>query len=143
MSAASNENQSYNDSNDNANKIIFTVKDTKLYVPVVTLSWKDNHKLLTLLSKGFERSVLLDKTKSENKNMANEFRYFLKSNIDGVNRLFVLVDQNGGNEEKWFNTRKCYLPKGITKNITLSSIGKTVMIKQSIVIYNDTNKLEN
>ena len=66
--------------------------------------------------------------------MANEFRYFLKSNIDGVNRLFVLVDQNGGNEEKWFNARKCYLPKGITKNITLSSMGKTFMTKQSIVI---------
>ena len=29
---------------DNSNKI-FTVKDTKLYVPVVTLSTKDNQKL--------------------------------------------------------------------------------------------------
>ena len=63
MSAASNENQSYNDSNNNANKIIFTVKDTKLYVPIVTLSRKDNHKLLTLLSKGFERSVYWIKQK--------------------------------------------------------------------------------
>ena len=37
--------------------IIFTIKDTKLYVPVVTLSVKDTQKLLKLLSKGFERSV--------------------------------------------------------------------------------------
>ena len=34
---------------------IFTIKDTKLYVPVVTLSVKDNQKLSKFLSKGFER----------------------------------------------------------------------------------------
>ena len=49
---------------------IFTIKDRKLYVPVVTLSAKDNNKLSKLLSKGFERSVYWNeyKTKSENKN---------------------------------------------------------------------------
>ena len=31
--------------NNNANNIIFTIKDTKLYVPVLTLSAKDNQKL--------------------------------------------------------------------------------------------------
>ena len=41
--------------NDNLNNVVFTIKDTKLYVPVVTLSAKDNHKLSKLLSKGFER----------------------------------------------------------------------------------------
>ena len=41
----------------NANSIIFTIKDTKLYVPVVTLNVKDNQKLSKLLSKRFERSV--------------------------------------------------------------------------------------
>ena len=46
---------------DNANKdsnnIIFTIKDTKLCVPVVTLLLRYNQKLSNLLSKGFERSV--------------------------------------------------------------------------------------
>ena len=41
----------------NLNNIIFTIKDTKLYVPVVTLSGKDNQKLRKILSKEFERSV--------------------------------------------------------------------------------------
>ena len=41
----------------NANSIIFTIKDTNLYVPVVTLNVKDNQKLSKLLSKRFERSV--------------------------------------------------------------------------------------
>ena len=38
----------------NFHNIIFTIKDTELYVPVVTLSAKDNQKPLELLSKGFE-----------------------------------------------------------------------------------------
>ena len=34
--------------NYNANNITFTIKDTKLYVPVVTLSARDNQQLLKL-----------------------------------------------------------------------------------------------
>ena len=43
--------------NDDANSdhIFLTVKDTKLYLPIVTLSAKINLKLSKLLSKGFER----------------------------------------------------------------------------------------
>ena len=50
-------------------------------------------KLSKLLSKGFERSVYWKeyKTKSENKNMTNQPRYFLESNFVEVNRPFVLV----------------------------------------------------
>ena len=39
--------------NVNSNNIVFTSKDKKLYVPVVTLSAKDNQKLSKLLSKEF------------------------------------------------------------------------------------------
>ena len=68
-------NESYIDNNDNAN-IIFTIKDTKLYVPVVILSARGNQKLSKFLSKEFERSVYWNeyKTKSEKKNTANEYR---------------------------------------------------------------------
>ena len=43
-----------------------------------------------LLSKGYERSVYCNdyKTKSEKKDMANEYRYFLESDFVGVNRSF-------------------------------------------------------
>ena len=37
----------------NLNNIIFTIKDTKLFVLVVTLSARGNQKLWKLLSKGF------------------------------------------------------------------------------------------
>ena len=69
-------------------------------VPVVTLTARDNQKLSKLLSKEFERSVYWNeyKTISETKTATNEFRYFLKSNFVGVNRLFVLVYLNRGDD---------------------------------------------
>ena len=53
----------------NNENIIFTINVIKLYVPVVTLSARDNKKLSKRLSKSFERSVYLNeqKIKSENK----------------------------------------------------------------------------
>ena len=35
----------------------FTITETKLYVPVVTLSTQDNVKLLTQLKSGFKRTI--------------------------------------------------------------------------------------
>ena len=80
----------------NSNNVIFTMKDTKLYVHVVTLSAKNNQKLSKPFSKGFERSVYWNEyeIKRENKNRTNEYRYFLESNFVGVNRLFVLAYSN-------------------------------------------------
>ena len=49
-----NENDNAND-NDKANNIISFIKDTKLYVPAVTLSAKNNQKLSKLLGKRFDR----------------------------------------------------------------------------------------
>ena len=59
--------------NDNDNNIIFTIKYIKLYVPVVTLSARDNQKLSILLSKGFEISVYCNEyqTASVNKFTTN------------------------------------------------------------------------
>ena len=61
LSAADNDNEIANA--DNANRIIFTIKDTKLYVPIVTLSARDNRKLSKIFSKGFERSVYWNEIK--------------------------------------------------------------------------------
>ena len=48
--------------------------------------------------------------------MTNEFTYFHESNFVGVNRLFVSVYTNHGDNVKRFNTWKYYLPKGTIKN---------------------------
>ena len=49
--------------NANSNNIIFTIKDRKLYDPVITLLAKDNEKLSKVLSKGFEKSVYWNEDK--------------------------------------------------------------------------------
>ena len=110
--------------NDNIN--IFTLKDTKLYVPAITLSGRDNQKLSKLLSKGFERSVYWSeyKTKRDDKNTTNEFRYFLELNFVAVNRLFVLVYLNRDNDVKRFKTQRYYLTKGIIRNYNVIVNGK-------------------
>ena len=81
---------------------------TKLYVPVVTLSPRNNQKLSKPLSKGFERSVYLNEyeTKSNNKNTRNEFRFFVESNLVGVNRLIVLAYTNQDAAPKRFKAER-------------------------------------
>ena len=113
MAAAGNDN-----ANDNDDNIIFTIKDTKLYVPVVTLSAKDNRNLSKLLTKGFERSVYWNKykTKSDNKNRTNKFRYLLESDFVAVNRLFVVVYSNEDDASNRFKAKRYYLPKSIINN---------------------------
>ena len=121
MAAAGNDN-----ANDNDDNIIFTIKDTKLYVPVVTLSAKDNQNLSKLLSKGFERSVYWNKykTKSDNKNRTNKFRYLLESNFVAVNRLFVVVYSNEDDASNRFKAKRYYLPKPIINNYKVIINGK-------------------
>ena len=69
---------SVDNTNTDPNNIIFTIKDSKLQVPVVTSSAKDNQKLSKLLSDRFEGSVYWNeyKTKNEIKDTINEYRYF-------------------------------------------------------------------
>ena len=59
-----------NDNTDaNPNNIIFAIKDTKIYAPVVIVSTKDNKKLSQDLSEELERSIHWNeyKRRSENK----------------------------------------------------------------------------
>ena len=44
----------------------FTLTETRLYVPVVTLSTQDNIKLLPQLKSGFKRTINLNKYQNQN-----------------------------------------------------------------------------
>ena len=73
--------------------IIFAITDTKLYVPVVTLSTQNNEKLLQQLKTGFKRTINYNKyhSKTEPPNAPNPYLDFLiNPSFHGVNRLFVL-----------------------------------------------------
>ena len=54
-----------NNANANYNNIIFTIKDKKLLVPILTLSAKVNYKLSKLTRKVFERSVYWNRFKTK------------------------------------------------------------------------------
>ena len=112
--------------NNDDNNIIFTIKDTKLYVPVVTLSARVNQKLIKLLSKGFERSVYWNeyKTKSETKIQQMNIDIFSKSNFVVAYGLFVLVYTNEANNAKRFNVWKYCLFKVIIKNYNVIINGR-------------------
>ena len=79
--------------NADTNNIIFTIRDRKLYVSVVTLSAEDSQKLSNFFSKRFARSLYSNKqkTKSENKNTTNKCRDFVKSNFLEVSKLFASI----------------------------------------------------
>ena len=77
---------------------IFKITNSKLYLPIVTLSSKDNVKLVKLLEEGFKRPVYWNEyqTKIETKNVDNNnlTRFPLDGSFQGVRRLFVLVFNN-------------------------------------------------
>ena len=82
----------------------FKITNTKLYVPIVTLSSKDNVKLVKLLEEGFKRPVYWNEyqTKIETRNLDNNnlTRFPLDASFQGVRRLFVLVFDNTENGAK-------------------------------------------
>ena len=65
--------------------------DTKLYVPVVTLSTKDNAELLKQLEPGFKRIVNWNKYLSKPELLAQNpnLNHLIEPSFQGVNRLFV------------------------------------------------------
>ena len=58
----------------------FTITETNLYVPLVTLSTQDSEKLLPQLKSGFKRTISW-----------NEYLSKPEPRFQGVNRLFVLA----------------------------------------------------
>ena len=85
---------------DNANdrETTFQITSTKLYVPVVTLSAKDNVNLTKQSNEGFKISVYWNeyKSKTETKTADNNnvTRFSLDASFQGVNKLFVLALNN-------------------------------------------------
>ena len=124
VASFSNEND---DANVDSNNIIFTIKDTKFYVPVVTLSAKDNKKLSKSLNIGLEKSRYWNeyKTKSENINTISEYRYFLELKFAGFIRLLVLIYSIQDNDSKRYIAKIYYLPKDVIKNCIIIINGKS------------------
>ena len=72
--------------------IEFQIKDTKLYVPFVTLSKENDTKLLEKLKSGFKKTIKWNKYKSQMtiQNNNSNLNYLTDPTFTNVNRLFVL-----------------------------------------------------
>ena len=81
-------------STDVANQVTtFTITETRLYVPVVTLSTNDNVKLLTQLKSDFERTINWNKylSKPELLTQNPNLNQLVEPRFQRINGLFVLA----------------------------------------------------
>ena len=102
---------------------MFAITETTLYVPVVTLSTKDNEKLLQQLKFGFKKTISWNKYESSIKTFAQNryLDYLINPSFQGVNRLFVLPfeNENGRTSHSTY-----YLPKVEIKDYNVMIHGR-------------------
>ena len=102
----------------------FAITDTKLHVPIVTLSTKDSANLAKQLNEGSKRSVYSNsylkkpaKVIEQGKNLYE----LLNASFQGVKRLFALAyfiasSDNADQEAGIKDNKKHFLPRGEIKN---------------------------
>ena len=98
-----------------AGDVVFIINDTKVYVPVVTLSKEDNKDFIEQQNKGFPRSIYWNeyKTKEETENAdANSPKYIsLDPSFQSVNGLFFMAYNRVDGQPTRNGQRKYYLPR--------------------------------
>ena len=82
---------------DNRTNATFKITDTKLYVPVVTLSIENDKRLSGQLKTGFNRTIKWNKYRSEmtNQTQNNNSNNLIDPTFIKVNRLYVLSFEKG------------------------------------------------
>ena len=101
----------------------YAITETKLYVPVVTLSTQDNAKLLQQLKSGFKRTISWNKYESNIKIFAQNrcLNHLINPSFQGVKRLFVLSFEN---EDDRTSHSTYYLPKVEIKDYNVMIDGR-------------------
>ena len=108
----------------NPTNATFKIKDTKFYVPVVTLSAKYDNKFLEQLKTGFKRTIKWNKYRSEMSNQTknNNLNYLIDPTFTNVDRLFVLSSEN---ETDITSFLKYYVTKVEIKDFNMLIDGKS------------------
>ena len=96
----------------------FSITDTKVYVPVVTLLTKDNPKLLEQLISGFKRTINWNKYQSKvsTERRNQDLDFLIDPSFQGVNKIFVLQFEN---ETQRTGYKRYYLPTREIKNVMI------------------------
>ena len=98
---------------DNLENATFQITDTKLYVPVVTLSKENGIKLLEQLKLGFKRTTKWSKYRSEMtiQPQNSNLNYLINPTFTNVNRLLVLSFQRNNNTDRRYSYSNYYVSK--------------------------------
>ena len=98
---------------DNLKNAIFEITDTKLFVPVVTLSNKNDIKLSEQLKSGFKRTIKWNKYRSQMtmQPQNNNLHYLIDPTFMNVNRLFVLSFPRNNNTDSRHSFSNYYVQK--------------------------------
>ena len=121
----------------------FEITDTKLYVPVVTLSIQENAKFLQQLKSGFKRVINWNKylSKPELIRRNPNLNHLVEPSFQGVNRLFVLAFENDNDRT---SHSEYYLPNVEIKDYNIMINGENFFdqpIRNNKVTYENIRKI--
>ena len=110
----------------------FQITDTKLYVPVVTFSTKNDKIFLEQLKSGFKRKIKWKKYRSQMtiQSNNNNLNYLIAPTFTNVNRLFVLsfkiiAGKNNATKDHWESFPHYYVPNFKIKDSNVLIDGKS------------------
>ena len=123
----------------------FAIADSKLYVPVVTLSAQDNAKLFQQLH--FKRTINWNIYQSELKitklQAQNQYLdYLIHPSFQGVNRLFILSFENNAHQRSY---KQYFLSTVEIENYNVMIDGKKFLdqpVKNKLRTYENIRKIE-
>ena len=97
----------------NPENATFQITDTKLYVPVVTLSKENDIKLLQQLKSRFKNTIKWNKYRSQMtiRPQNNSLNYLIEPTFTNVNRLVVLSFPRNNNTDSRYSYSNYYVPK--------------------------------
>ena len=121
----------------------FTITDTKLYVPVVTLSTQENTKFFQQLKSDFKSVINWNKYLSKPQLLAQNpnLNYLVEPSFQGVNGLFVLAFENDDDRTSY---NKYYLPTVEIKDYNIMINGENFFdqpIKNRGITYGNIRKI--
>ena len=121
----------------------FTVTETNLYVPVVTLATQDNSKLLLQVKNGFKRIITWNKYLAKPELLAQNINLnpLIEPSFQGIDRLFVLAFEDDA--QRTSNKRYC-IPNVEIKDYNVMIGGKNFFnqpIKNNKVAYENIRKI--
>ena len=123
--------------------LIWSITDTKLYVPVVTLSTQENTKFFQQLKSGFKRVINWNEYLSKPELLAQNpnLNHLVEPIFQGVNRLFVLAFENDNDRT---SDEQYYPPTVEIKDYNIMINGENFFdqpIKNNKVTYENIKKI--